>query len=88
MEGHTGNVPMRVALSDEDVKTIEENDYGEIGKGEPGSEWLETTLEDQCVAVDTLSLERLVELDVRNANRAPSKERGDSSQFLEPSERS
>ena len=85
VEKRTRNIPMRVVLSDKDVKAIEDDDQGKVGEGKPGSVWLETTPEHKCVAVDALSFERLVEMDVCDTNRAPSKERGDSGQILEPS---
>lgn len=77
---------MRVVLANKDVESVEENDHGEVEEGEPCSVWLEMTLEDKSVAVDPLRLERLMELDVGDADRAPCEEGGDCDQVLEPAE--
>lgn len=83
----TGYVPMRVVLTNKDVKAIEDDNGDEEDQGKPGSVWLETTSEHKSVAVDSLGLESLVKLDVCNANRAPSEKGGDGGEILEPSER-
>ena len=70
----------------EDVEAVEDDDEGEEDEGGPGGVGLEGRLEDQRVAVDALRLERLVELDVRDADRAPREERRDRRQVLEPGE--
>ena len=82
----TGDTPVGVVLANEDIKSIEENDDGKVEEGKPCSVWLETTLEDKGVAVNSLRLERLVELNIGQADRAPCEKGGDGDQILEPSE--
>lgn len=64
----TGHVPVPMVLTNEDVETIEHNDQGEVGESKPGSVWLEVALEYESVAVNSLCIERLVELDIRKAD--------------------
>jgi len=71
-----GDIPVRMMLTNEDIKSVEEDDNGEVGEGEPGSEWLEWRLEDKSIAVNTLSLKCLIELHVCNADGAPGEEGG------------
>ena len=85
-QGHTCDIPMRVVLANKHIKAIEHDDHGEIVESEPRSVWLESGLEHKSIAVDSLRLERLVELDVGDADRAPCEKRGDGDQVLEPSE--
>lgn len=68
MGGHTGNVPMAMMLTNEYIKTVEENDDGKVDEREPSSVRLEVTLEDKCVAINALCLERLVELEVSDTD--------------------
>lgn len=77
-----------MVLANEDIESVEDDDHGEVEEGKPCSVWLETTLEDKSVAVNSLRLERLVELDVGDANRAPCEKGGDGDQVLEPTENS
>ena len=67
----TGDTPVRVVLANEDIETIEDDDHGEVPECEPRSVWLEARPKHESVAVNSLSLERLVELDVGDADRAP-----------------
>jgi hypothetical protein len=83
---HTGDTPVRVVLANKDIKAVEENDDGEVDEGEPGGVWLETTLEDKSVAINSLRLERLVEPYIGEADRAPCEKGGDGDQVLEPTE--
>lgn len=75
-----------MVLSNEDVESVEDDDDGEVREREPSGIWLELALEHERVAVHSLGLECLVELDVREADRAPGEERGDGGQVLEPAE--
>ena len=75
-----------MVLTNEDIEAVKDDDESEVGEGEPCSIWLELALEDESVTVYTLGIERLVELDVGYADRAPCEERGDSGQVLEPIE--
>jgi hypothetical protein len=77
---------VRVMLSNKHVEAVEEDDHDEVDQGEPGSVWLEMTLEDKSVAVNPLGFEGLVELEIGNADRAPGEEGGNGSQVLEPCE--
>jgi len=63
-----GDVPMAMMLTNEHIKTVEDNDEGKVYEREPSSVRLEVTLEDKCVAVNALCLERLVELEVSNTD--------------------
>jgi len=83
-----GDGPVRVVFANKDIKSIEDDNDGEVGEGKPGSVWLEPGLENKSVAVNPLSFECLVELYVCNANRAPGEEGCNSGQVLEPVERS
>ncbi len=58
----------------EDIKSIEYNDHGEVPEGRPSQIWLERTLENKSISVNTLSIERMVELDVGETDWAPSEE--------------
>lgn len=62
------------------------DDDGEVGKGEPGGVGLERALEHQLVAINTLRLQGVVELDVRQADGAPGEELRDRGQIVEPEE--
>ena len=61
----------------EDVETVEQSDEGEEDEAEPCRVWLESRLEDEGVAVDTLSFERGVEFNVSDGDGHPSEEVGD-----------
>jgi len=83
----TSDIPVLDAVRrNKDVKTVEDDDHGEEDEGSPGEVGLEGRLEHQGVAVNTLCLERGVELDVGHADGAPGEERGDGGQVLEPIE--
>ena len=69
------------------VEAVEEDDDGEEDQRDPREVWLEMALEDQGVAVDALSLECTVELEICNADAAPREETGNRRQVLEPLER-
>lgn len=73
-------------LANEDVESVEDNDHGKVDQGEPSSVWLELALEDKCITVNALGEESLVELDIRDADRAPGEQRSNSRQVLEPLE--
>ncbi len=69
-----------------DIEAVEDDDNGEEEEGGIREVWLEWRLEDKGIAVNALSLEGLVELDIRNADTAPGEETGDGCQVLEPGE--
>jgi len=77
---------VRVVLAGENIETIEKNDDYKVEESGPGGVWLEAALEYQSVAVNSLRLEGLVELDVGDADGAPSEEGGNGRQILEPVE--
>lgn len=83
---HTGDTPVRVMLANKDIKSVEDDDHSEVEEGEPRSVWLEVRPEHESVTVNSLSLERLMKLDVGNADRAPCEEGSDGGQVLEPAE--
>lgn len=68
----------------EDVEAIEQDDDAEEDEGKPGGVGLEGGLEDEGVAVDALDFERLVKLNVRDANADPGEEISDGGEILEP----
>lgn len=70
----------------EDVETIEQRDEGEEDEAEPCRVWLESRLEDEGVAVDTLRFECGVELDVGDGDGHPGEKIGNRGQVLEPGE--
>lgn len=70
----------------EDLEAVEENDEGEVDKGRPGDIRLPLAREDHGVAVDVLGNACLAEPGVCVGNSAPSEERGDCGQVLEPPE--
>jgi len=70
----------------EDVETVEEGDYGEEEEREVCGVGLEGRFENESVAVDALSFQSLVELDVCNRDAHPGEEVGDGGQVLEPFE--
>ena len=70
----------------EDVEAVEQCDEREEDETEPCRVWLESRLEDEGVAVDTLCFERGVELDVGDGDGHPGEEVGDGGQVLEPGE--
>lgn len=70
----------------EDVETVEEGDYGEEEESEVCGEGLEGRFENESVAVNALSFQSLVELDVCNRDAHPGEEVGDGGQVLEPFE--
>lgn len=70
----------------EDVETVEDGDHGEEGKGKPGEVGLEWGFEDECVTVDALGFEGLVELDIGHADGHPGAEVGNGDEILEPGE--
>ena len=70
----------------EDVEAIEHCEQREKDEAEPCRVWLESRLEDETVAVDTLRFERGVELDVGDGDGHPGEEIGDGGQVLEPGE--
>ena len=70
----------------EDIETVEDGDYGEEEEGEVCGEGLEGRFENQSVAVDALSFQSLVELDVGDRDAHPGEEVGDGGQVLEPLE--
>lgn len=82
----TGNIPVRVVLTNEDIKSIEQNDHDEETQRDPGCVWLESTLEDKGVSIDPLSCQRAVKFDVGDTNGAPGEKRGNGSQILKPRE--
>lgn len=55
-------------LSNKDVESVEKDDHCKVGKGKPSGIWLELALEDKSIPVHSLSVERLVELDIRDSN--------------------
>ncbi len=57
-----------MVLTNEDIESIEDDDYSEIEESEPGSVWLEFALKNEGVTINALGLKRLMELDVGNAN--------------------
>lgn len=61
----------------EDVETVEKGDDGEEEEGEIRGKGLEGRLKNKSVAVDALSFQSLVELDVCNRDTHPGKEAGD-----------
>ena len=73
-----------MVLADEDVESVEDYDDGEEDDGEPRCVWLEVRAEHESVAINSLCLERLVELEVGDADRAPCEEGGNGGQVLEP----
>lgn len=83
---HTSDVPILVVLSDKYIETVEDDDDGKVDECEVGGVRLETALEHQSVAVYTLGIQGMVELDVCHANRAPSEQACDCGQVLEPVE--
>jgi len=80
------NIPMLVARANKDIEAVEDNDQAEEDQGNPGQIGLEVRPEHQGVTVNALCLEGGVELDVGQANGAPSEEGGDGGQVLEPCE--
>lgn len=71
-----------MVLASKYFKSVEDDDEGEIKESEPSGVWLEMALEDESVAVNTLCFERLIELDVGEADGTPCEERGDGGQVL------
>jgi len=64
----TSDIPVLVMFTNKDIKSIEKDDEGEEDERNPRKIWLKWRLEDEGITVNTLSLERLVELDIGNAN--------------------
>ena len=81
-----GDAPVGVMLANKDIEAIEDDYHSEVEKRKPRCVWLESTLEDKSVAINSLGFERFVELNVGDADRAPCEEGGNSDQILEPSE--
>lgn len=75
-----------VVLADEDMKAVEDDNNGEVKEGSPSCVWLERRLEDKRISVYTLRCKSLVELDVRQTDRAPREQAGNRRQILEPVE--
>jgi len=78
--------PMRMVFTNEHIKSVEDDDQGKVDQSKPCGIWLEATLEDKSVSVNTLCLECLVELEICDTDRAPGEERSDGGQVLEPVE--
>lgn len=66
--GRTSDIPVRVVLSNKDIESVEQDNHGEVQQGEPSSVWGEMGSENERVSINALSLERTIELDVRNAD--------------------
>lgn len=77
-------VPSTVVRASKDCESIEDDDHGEVSEGGPSCIWLEMTLEDQGITINSLRLEGMVEENVRNADRAPREQGGNGGQILEP----
>jgi hypothetical protein len=75
-----------VVFSNKDVKSVEDDDQSKVPESNPCEVWLEGAFEDKRVAIDALSLEGLVELDIRQTDGAPGEQRADCGQVLEPIE--
>lgn len=70
----------------EGVEAVKQDDHGEKGEGEVGRIGLKVGAENQSAPVHALSLQRFVELDVRNGDADPGEQAGDGGQVLEPLE--
>lgn len=75
-----------MVLASEDCESIENDDGSKVNQRKPGGVWLESAPEDERVAINSLSLECLVELDICDANRTPSEQPSNGSEILEPVE--
>ena len=68
------------------VKAIEQDDDAEENECKPGGVGLERGFEDEGVAVNALGDERLVELNICDADADPGEEISDGGEILEPLE--
>ncbi len=77
---------MGVVFANKDIKAVEDDDDGKVYECKPSCEWLELAPENESIAVNSLSFERFVELQVRYADGAPCEEGCNGGQVLEPVE--
>jgi len=77
-------IPVLMVLANKDVETVKEDNEGKEDEGCPSGVWLEMTLEYKSVAINALSIERLVKLDVSKADGAPGEEASNGGQVLKP----
>lgn len=72
-------------LSNKHMEPVEEDNNTEVSQSSISSIGLESTLERQSIPINTLRLQCMIEPDISNTDTAPSKQKRNSGQVLEPS---